>query len=499
MQTCLKSAKEKDSLYVETRAFDELLQIVGDRQWAIITGVPGDGKFAMAAHLSLWYNERGYQHLELHFAKDWKDWVDGTSGKNKGKKQFVLIDDIFGRMSVDERKVSEWLSIFDLMQRIVKQRDGDLVVVCTCRKYVYMDVKSKLTKFPAFQESSIVDMTLDSFTLTSNEKTEIWKNYARKYKVITDMPECVNQDTIQSPHGFPHCVELFATNLVLQKKGVSFFENPMKYICEEIDNFIENDRVKYYALLFVLFHNNKLPKNFFEQISPRSDDTSRICAAAGLSTIPTKVDLKRAFRGLKNTYITEMDGCYSFSHDSIRENLAYMFIKENPVYAIEDLDFSYLTDHTRIQGHEKEKKTVYLLPAEYKDQLIIRMVKEIRNGNIVTVCAHQAWTDASFIGQFLQSVVETSETNRDGQRCIADIFTTKDSTKFDFDLLAALRLFGHHDAVNQLLERKDLFKHIQGILYSLAGQLVVYTLILSSFQYNATFSEIGHLKKFTLW
>ena len=461
MRTILNSSKEKDSLYVETRAFKELEHIVQANHWAVVIGVPGDGKTAMGAHLSLQYNKKGYEHLELHFARDWKDWVDGS---NKGKKQFILIDDIFGRMSVDERKVSEWSSIIDLMQRVVKQRAGDLIVVCTSRKYVFMDVKAKLAHFNSFKDSSVVDLTQGQFALTRAEKLKMWEIYAEKYSVETEMPECIDNDSIKRPHGFPHCVEMFATNRFLQNEGISFFENPMECVCTEINNFKENDRIKYYVLLLVLFSNNILSESILEEITCNTKSVRRIIDAAGLPKHPTIVDLRKALCGLKNTYISEFDKAYSFSHDSIRENLAFLFIKDNPNLAIDDIDFNYLTDHTRCYGQiADDKNRICVLSPKCNILLVKRMIKEIKDGNVVAVCAHQAWNNASFITDFMDHVLHP-KTNDEleahlDRRQPADIFNTKDSQTsyiFDFSLFDALRFFGHRNAVSQLLEYKEL-------------------------------------------
>ena len=90
MKTALEGSMEKDSLFVETKAYLELERKVENNHWGVVTGIPGDGKTSMAVHMSLKYNRKGYDHLELHFARDWKDWVDGSSGSDNGKKQFYF-------------------------------------------------------------------------------------------------------------------------------------------------------------------------------------------------------------------------------------------------------------------------------------------------------------------------------------------------------------------------------------------------------------------------
>ena len=493
MRTALDSYKEKDALYVETKSFLELTHIVDDRHWAVITGVPGDGKTAMAAHLSLKYAEKGYSHVELHFARDWNDWVDGSSGKDSGHKQFVLIDDIFGRMSIDKRKVSEWSSIIDLMERVIKKRAGSLIVVCTSRKYVFNDVKTALAQYSSFQRTSVVDMTESGLALTNEEKRKIWINYATKYHVETEIPDCINSEK-STPHGFPHCIDLFATNIFLRNKGVSFFDNPMEEVCREINNFKENDRIKYCALLLILLNNNKLAETSLEEVTCSRDDIKRITSAAGLKNQPSKIDLKRALDGLKNTYISEMDKCYSISHDSIRENLAFIFIKDNPKKAIEIMNFEYLTDHTRCHGQNAEDGTKILVLGPYYNRLLAeRMVKEIKNGNAVTVCAHQAWNNTSFVADFMEFVLAKSESVNllVCKQNISDIFNTKDSSTsyiFDFSFFDALRFFGHREAVKQISEYKtleDLLKESGGTIclhpYKVVTLILPFNFLFKSF------------------
>ena len=362
----VQSFKRKDHLYVETKAFRELIEIVDDRHWALIAGKPGDGKTAMAAHLMLLHKEKGFEPVIITNPQDWKALVQGSCNGYQGQKQFVMIDDMFGSMSVDNRRVDEWVSFIDFMERVVKERKGSLIVVCTSRKYVFNDIKSKVEKFTCFQDTSVVDMTLQRHALTVEEKLSIWQNYTKEYNVSSVAPSCI-YEAISSPHGFPHCVELYCSNQFLRNKGVQFFENPMKFVCREIKNFMENDKVKYCLLLLILFNNNELTEDVLQKVvffdPPK--DVLRLFKAAGLSAEHAQPELKKALKSLKNTYVSELlDGVYCFSHESIRENVAYLYIEDNPLYAIEDIDFRYLVDHTRCHGYKAcGEESIFVLPS----------------------------------------------------------------------------------------------------------------------------------------
>ena len=475
MKTALDVSKKKDSLFVETKAYRELAKRVKTTHWGVVIGIPGDGKTSMADHLALKYNRKGYDYLELHFARDWKDWVDGSSGGENGKNQFILIDDIFGRMSIDERKVSDWISIIDLMQKVVQQRQGKLKVVCTSRKYVFEDLKTKLAQFACFQEPSIIDITQSAFALTKEEESQIWKAYENEFGPIT-MPCTLSGDEKEEspPHGFPHCVDLYFSRPSLQKED-DFFENPMECICRELDYFKDNDKTKYFALLQVLFHNNKLTDVCLEDMAANHQEFKSRASAAGIKSCPTGTDLKKALDAFKGTYITELDGCYSISHDSIRENLAFVFIKQNPVYAIGNMYFDYLTDHTRCKDQttsdNPHSRLMYTLSPQCKTLLVKRMLEEIRRGNVVTVCAHQAWDDTAFVEEWIQclnKLIERDNEDQHGYARIADVFNTKDSSTlyiFDFSLFDALRFFGHKEAVRQIAQSNigTLLDEAQGI------------------------------------
>ena len=88
------SFEKKDEMYVETKAYRELKSIVEDQHWATLLGKAGDGKSARAAHL---YQRQGYQPIFLSSVRKW----DGLISNKPSTKQFVMIDDMFGSICID--------------------------------------------------------------------------------------------------------------------------------------------------------------------------------------------------------------------------------------------------------------------------------------------------------------------------------------------------------------------------------------------------------------
>ena len=456
--------KQKDHLYVETKAFKELTEIIEDRHWALIAGKPGDGKTTMAAHLMLKYMKKGFKPAFVNSPQDWKILVEGGNKSKKEQRQFVIIDDMFGSMCVDQQKVSKWVSFIDFMTRVVDKRKGHLVVVCTSRKYIFNDVKTKIDKFSCFSHTSIVDMTSKELELTCSEKEHIWKKYTKEYSVESEDPSCIYQN-VPSPHGFPHCVELYCSNQFLRNQGVDFFENPMKYICREIKNFLENDKIKYCILLLILLNKNRLREDVLQQLcfSDPPKDVLKLFKVAGLSVDYAQSELKKALVSLKNTYISEhMDGVYCFSHESIKENVAFMLIQDNPLYAIEELEYSYLADHTRCHGYNAgSDESVFVLPSFCTTALIDRVLKEIFLGNSMSVCKHDIWNDQFLIEKMIKSLLNRLALDEDKPDLIKKIFFLPDQFQHDYlGLIPCLIYCGRDQAVLMILDNKKIIGFI---------------------------------------
>ena len=420
VEAYMATLQRKDAQYVETKAYTELMEIVDDTHWGIILGSPGDGKTSMAVHLMFHYKSLGYEPVYVKTPEDWKQNVYGIRSKGKTAKQFVVVDDAFGTTSVDERNVSEWLAILEMIEMNVDDRDGSLLVVFTNRRYVYYDVVSKLGKFKKFRKSSIVDLTERRWTLSEQEKCSIFENMCRNNNVentynITDF------EYIEPPYGYPSLVESFCGNAFYRTNGLSFFQNPIKLVSSQIANFKENDRTKYCILLFLLFKNNRLEQRYLQnQKHNLTDEDKVIIHNAGISNELACTDIKRSINGLLNNFIGENnDGSLRFANRCVMNAVAFMYIQDHTMHAIEELDFEHLVEFTIYPGSKcNSRENKIELPENCVDALVKRITKEILRGNIFAACRHQAWCNKTFVSRWLTYVVNCfSSKDNTGRSC----------------------------------------------------------------------------------
>lgn len=333
------------------------------------------------------YRNEGFEPLFITSVQDWKTLISCDK-----VKQFVVIDDMFGNTCLDRMKLNEWVSYLGIMEKIVAERKGNLIVACTSRKYIFEDVKSSLAQIGSFNKITVLDLTSQSLKLTRKEKEKIFEKYAVEYQV---------------DDYYPHCVAMFCTNIFLHKAGLSFFKNPTECIRREIHNFRENDRAKYIVLLIKMLNKNKLNVHAIEQICyDSSEATRKLFNAAGMSLDTCQPDICHALESLNNTYLKQdSDGFYHFTHESILENVAQVFIFTNPILAIEMIDLRFL-----FVQHEKGENVLKFSDLGEKESvpvregilqpLVRRMTSELGQGNMFNVILCDVWCDHNFVNKW---------------------------------------------------------------------------------------------------
>ena len=490
--------EKRDHLYVETHAFRELHNIVDETHWAALLGKPGDGKSCMAAHLMLIYRKLGFEPVFCSSAQDWKSLVSYGNVGPSSSKQFVIIDNMFGISCVDQCKVGEWLSIVDMMVKIIEERKGSLLVVCTSRRYIFTDVESAFAKFRLFKKFSTVDMTEDVFRLSNEEKMKIFKKYVDEYNL--DEYKDLKIGDVDPPHGFPHCVEMFCTNVFFRNNyGLLFFENPVSCVQKELTNFKDNDHIKYLVLVLVLFHNNRLDNEYFQNLlNNASADEQTIFKATGVSSDTCYPDLIKARQALTNTYLKiGADGSYCFTHESMMENVAFIYISTGPTHALETLDFKYILAYINSSYKNVVDTVVPVdqvsadLPVGFIIPLVKRMTKEIKLGNIVAVCSCATWCNGPFVAEWIKYIYS------DMRPELKSIFCTRENQAWVWDGNGNIvSLFFHYKS-----EEK---KNIQGCV-SIGGTVSFLSALVYLKRKYAVFSILGssfiqrELKNVSIW
>ena len=378
---------------------------------ATLLGKPGDGKSMTVAHALLKYREKGFTPLFLSSIQDIRIAMSNLNSPNGSDKIVIAIDNAFGSIRLDKSNIAEWIVLIERMEKIVEEKDGDVLVIFTSRRHLFIEIKSAVIKFKTFSQSSMIDMTESPNKYSAEDKKSMLEVYFNAYKIKNC--NTVGFEDIDSPHGFPHCVELFCTNIYLRDKGIDFFKNPTQFIRREIEIFQKFDRAKYLLLLLMLIKDKDMTKACLESIiyNPTQEE-KKLFRATGISCATAFPDLCQALDALENTYLTRgpIDS-FHFTHESLMENVAHVFIESNFILALESLELKYVLlfmDEFINLLSNTHKKTCQL-PSHYIKPLNKRITKELQNGNVGSVCSSNLWCNETFIQNWLRYITNTDD------------------------------------------------------------------------------------------
>ena len=219
-----------DIHFVKTKQYAKAKDILQDKNILILTGNPGEGKTAMAAHLALEDNTRKENCIKLESVRDWED-VDWSL------RCFttVIIDDIFGGIALDYERLREWKTVLsDIEQRA---KDSELKVIITSRHYIKEEARCELDKITMFSDSAGYTVYLDSKDLSSEEMKQMLKVILDRNGIRgrVDLDICVkkargvfnfkSEVREECVFGFPECAMLFAAETLFHH-GTDFFQKP---------------------------------------------------------------------------------------------------------------------------------------------------------------------------------------------------------------------------------------------------------------------------------
>lgn len=153
----LETINERINIYVQNESFKEAVKILNEKNFVLISGIPGIGKTTLAYIIT--YYLLGKEFDEFIFMSDSVE--VGLRHYSVGKKQVFLFDDFLGQ-SLLEGKLStnEEQKIINFIKQISKSKDKVLII--TTREYVLKQAKEKYEPFSRFnwnESKCIVDLS----------------------------------------------------------------------------------------------------------------------------------------------------------------------------------------------------------------------------------------------------------------------------------------------------------------------------------------------------
>jgi len=137
-----ETIKETINVYVDNESYYRATEIIRDKRYVIISGIPGIGKTTLARILSYHYLANGFE--EFVFLSDSIN--EAYEIYKEGVKQIFLFDDFLGTNFLENKLPNnEEQRIVKFIERVSKSNDK--ILILTTREYILAQAKQKYDAF----------------------------------------------------------------------------------------------------------------------------------------------------------------------------------------------------------------------------------------------------------------------------------------------------------------------------------------------------------------
>lgn len=330
-----ESIKETINVYVDNDSFYKATEIIKDKKYVIISGIPGIGKTTLARILSYHYLANGFE--EFIFLSDSIN--EAYAIIKEGVKQIFLFDDFLGTNFL-ENKLSnnEEQRIVKFIERISKSKDK--IIILTTREYILAQAKQKYDVFnnPSLEFAKCI-IDLSHYTKTVKAKILYnhlyFSNLPSEY-IYNLLKDNAYSSIIDHSNYNPRIIQTITTDEIwksidhnkFSEHFLDFIKNP-KSVWKHV---YENQITKLSQCILANLLSTGTPISYDDLKSITQNFANVHSSKYGL--IYSDIEFKKSIRELENTFIkTLIDPknhiLIEYQNPSVQDFLVFYFRELN--------------------------------------------------------------------------------------------------------------------------------------------------------------------------
>ncbi|XP_033739214.1 uncharacterized protein LOC117326565 [Pecten maximus] len=399
--------------FVTTKAYAVAKEKIKEKRFVVIRGDSGAGKTRLAIQLLDWLHSREEKQrkkpLRLPSLQSWDKVISANT------KLAILLDDLLGYSSDVSKDLTWWKQHADVIKSIVVGQESANCLIITLRNDIYHEYKSKFRGLSLFDEENVIDISSPEFII-KEERESLVNVYTSKIHNFEPFSESEISEIIHSspPIGFPECCRIFQMTPELHSEGVGYFRKPLQSIKTVIkDKF---NVAKQTALLYLLlsrepvstkrldFENECFDEEGVSHVFRVSSDVFPHSDQNTESNTTQPRCIRQGLDVLHGSFVSKVNGIYSFFHDSIRDTIAILYGEEKPSGFLKYCPSSCL--HYVVTNKCKDVLMKVEIEEDIYDIAYQRIVKELQSKQHSSYLAVASmsflWNDRAFLSRFFQ-------------------------------------------------------------------------------------------------
>ena len=326
------------------------MKLIHSNTCVLLTGSSGSGKSFIMHNAALELQKKGY---DIHIARTPRQ-IDEE--KHPDKNQVFVMDDVFGKSTIDREDVEKWLNYIGILKGILQVDDitgkstkhikqmkpcnffkvpwdsskkkpelrnsqikkaGKTIVLLTCRLTIYKhQLLSRITNELNVQ---VCNLCSESLFLNLSEKQDMFDRYVGDNVLFENLKSEIESDMDYFP--------LICLLSLGQDKEIvrDMFKNPPKHIQTDIENMQHAaDRLQFYCICICVMFDQGFNLNCLRcwTNSYHANQKSLLITLCGaldfnLNSEVKRVELLRSFDTMLGTYCKRMGDLVVIIHDKV--------------------------------------------------------------------------------------------------------------------------------------------------------------------------------------
>ncbi|XP_062566387.1 serine/threonine-protein phosphatase 6 regulatory ankyrin repeat subunit A-like [Saccostrea cucullata] len=396
----LKSSSEEITpMFVKTRTMDKILNVIKRNGFVLVRGNQGDGKTTLSRHILTELQKEGKHPLQIMSTNDIYSLIPSCSNVA------IFLDNIFGETFVLNEEVRYFFNQLDLIKVLVSNddiSDGNMLIV-TIRSEIYNEIKQKL-EGSEFLRSAVVNIS-DIENRINRKELE---DFVTKYDLqdIISIDKVLEIKTLGCSIGIPQCFRLLKDGKCNNVDTYELFEEPLKYLRNEIKERIGEKKPKTAVLVYILFCGGRVAAETLQTPSSDRQRKQKAFEIIGMKTDTAFMqDFQRSTECYEGSFIEydEIEKIFKFTHSSVQDSLFLYIFQFHPKDVISLCDpFLLVSLATK---SVKAVNTVTITDEMFPDVIdrIIILLKGAKASEYKAVSLLKLWSDEAFFRKVFQN------------------------------------------------------------------------------------------------
>jgi len=291
-----KSWVKKLEHFVEAKASTKVLESIKKEQCVMITGPVGSGKSMTVFYVALWLEDVG--GFDVMIISDLDDIIKYATDE---KKQLFVIDDVFGKYSLNYHNTGWWNRQANLVKQVLR-KNVNMKLLMTSRSQIYQPTILDNIDL-SYVHCSLIS---DDLKLTVEERRKIVQSYH------SDLNDRLSDEVIMMYSFFPSLCGTLPE--AAGKQYDEYFKTPYTFLSAEIQRSKTYD-VDYIALALLVVKDDNVDSNIFKDINDKENKMlNDLSTELGHTICPQKQLLLESLSKLEGTYVKKTEKGFTCIH-----------------------------------------------------------------------------------------------------------------------------------------------------------------------------------------